>query len=522
MKYLKDRTGFIDTKDKCPPPKGGELEERDAKRLFPLYDRLAGSYNRNFPMFEVVLNNLIDLAYSGVLDVSHDDVDSILDQHRQAFNAAREYVGLRINALETEKALREYGGKATFWTEQFDERLSDCTKHLSLESFGISDQFPEIFKTVLAGDTSLRTRVLHVMPVERAQRVSTLASAASSLQTALSIAGTLPTAGLGINAGFTNLKNEIGKIEARERAPLVVGFIEGGHDIECGTAESQADGSECSLRAQKYSRPLSPRFGWVLGPPIRPHLSENRLRHSHFLKSHEIQVDLSVPAWWPSVNLVFHTAWAGPLGTSVEEYCARCKSKTFTVTLPSSDSDMDALTNFLVSNLTLDSPSGSRLPRIASGRPRIVQVSPTRIDRSAGPVTLIVEGTGLWRGEEVFVYGRRQTEVQVLPGMSGLGDYCEPIRLTPTEFTNRCCAPQRIHAHWQGLVQGIEAYRVATSTRFWAGAVACSSIPHKQHANGTPPAPWELSWRYVIQDRLSSKCRRPELQVSGSCSDNDS
>ena len=104
--------------------------------------------------------------------------------------------------------------------------------------------------------------------------------------------------GIGLKAGFGNLKSEIGKIEAKERVPLVVGFADGG-------SRPTASSTDCSGAIN-----ASTRFGWVLGPPLRPDTQENQLRYSQTLKSHEVQVDLSLPAWWPSVMLSVRTAWA--------------------------------------------------------------------------------------------------------------------------------------------------------------------------------------------------------------------
>ena len=389
------------TENPCPYPTGTDFESRDPQQQFPLYDRLARSYRQNFPILAVTLSNLIDLSHSGEIDVSVAEIESILVLHREAFVAAQEYVRVRISGLNSHK------------------KKSVCKNYLTCTSSAKSNPILEKFGQLLNDvDRNPTLRVLDVTPAERAQQVSTLASAAASLQTALSIATALPTAGVGINAGFSNLKTEIGKIEARERVPLVVGFIEGGHS-------ETTKGASASTNTQERS----PRFGWVLGPQLRPDLSESRLKHSQSLRSHELQVDLSLPAWWPSVELSVRTAWAGPLGKSVERSCAECVTKTFKVTLPRSDSHMEALTQFLFLNLSIDHAIVADRPRIVSDRPKIVEVSPSSIDRNAGQVTLIVQGSGLWRGEEVFVYGVRQTNVTVLPDMSGLAVTLNPSSL---------------------------------------------------------------------------------------------
>ena len=429
IRYLGKVTGFEETAGTCPVPKSDRLMPRNARRLFPKYDELAGAYIRNFSAFAVMLSNLIDLSHSSEIDVSIVVIESALDLHRQAYVAAQEYVRKRVETLETEQMRRESGGTNANHTQAFKTRLSTCKGHFAPTNSENADPIPPKFGEILRADEDPTVRVLDVKPAERAQRVSTLASAAASLQTALSIAAALPTAGIGINAGFSNLKSEIGKIEARERVPLVVGFVEGGRmeQVPQSAPAGESKGTS-SHRPGSGNRP--PRFGWVLGPPLKPDLSGSRLTHSQMLKSHEVQVDLSLPAWWPWVELSFRTAWAGPLGTSVEGACTMCEERTFKVALPLSDSDMDALTRYLVSGLSVSHPIAADRSRFVSDRPRIVNVSPRVIDRSAGrPVALIVQGAGLWRGEEVFVYGVQQTDVRVLADMSGVAVTVDPSRL---------------------------------------------------------------------------------------------
>ena len=472
--YLRNTTGFVKSTDVCPQPSVTGLNARVAKRRFPLYDQLARAYALNFPPLVLVLSNLIDLSHSGDIDLPVEEIESISERHHHAYSAAQEYIRTRIGTLEEEQGRLQFGGVGIFSSQELEIELAGCRQYLSFSGFTMSGLFPEKFRELLIGDARSRIRVLDVTPAERAQRVSTLASAAASLQTALSIAAALPTAGIGINAGFSNLKAEIGKIEARERVPLIVGFIAGGRVEQVSRRSLTAENGDTPF-TQRVPQDQPARFGWVLGPPLKPDLSESQLKHSQALKSHDIQVDLSVPAWWSSVDLSVRTAWAGPLGRSVAGSCDECAKKTFKVTLPRSASDMDALTQFLFSKLSINHP-------IASDRPRIVEVSPSTIDRSARPLTLIVQGSGLWRGEEVFVYGVRQDNVTVLPDMSGLAVTLNPSSL-PRLNRETDAAPLAVFTRAGKAVfeelELIEPQSVPAS-----GLALTSALPY--HVNKTP------------------------------------
>lgn len=406
--------------DTCPVPESEPGSQYKPEKLFPKYDQLARAYMQNFPTLAVILNNLIDLSHSGQIDVPVKRVELILDHHRDAFFAAKTYIELRIDALTEQLNKQEYGKQDKLLRSKLESAVTRCNKYLSIRNVSNRDLLPPKFKSILEEYSSPTIRILDVMPSERVQRVSTLSSAAASLQTALSVAAALPSSGIGVDAGFSNLESEIGKIEAKERVPLVIGFVEGNR-----YEELQDQGATVH----------PPRFGWVLGPPLGPDPSESRLKHGHVLKSHEVQVDLSLPAWWPSIKLSVRTAWAGPVGKRIEGLCANCVVKTFEIALPSSDSDMDALTQYLFSKQS-NNLIEADLPRIVSDRPRIVEVSPSIIDQNAKELSLIVQGSGLWRGEEVFVYGVRQKDVRVLPDMSGLAVTVKPTSLPRLDSTS--------------------------------------------------------------------------------------
>lgn len=400
VRYLAEETGHKRV-DEVPCrllPIVGGLEMDNVKRLFPKYDELARSYIQYYPAFALMLNRLVDLGHSGGTDVDSEQVEELSKLYRQAYDAAREYVRDRIAALDGVEEQRG-SGQSGIPSSVIKADLAHCKKYLKPKAPGDWHLLPRAFKDTLTCDTANTIRVLDVTPAERAQRVSTLASAVASIQTAASVAAGLPAVGVGFKQASAKLNSEAGKLEAVQRVPLVVGYLE-------------ADPEDASGGA--------PRFGWILGPAFVPDPAGKRLERSQLLKPYDLQVDLSVPAWWRSLELSVLTAWAGPLGEAVD--CDDCRRITLPVDLPRSDSDMDALTRFLFRRLSVDHLG-------ASDRPRILEVSPTVIEPQARNTTLTVRGPGLWRGQDVFIYGVRQTDVSVLPDMSGLAVGVAPSSL---------------------------------------------------------------------------------------------
>jgi hypothetical protein len=85
-------------------------------------------------------------------------------------------------------------------------------------------------------------------PIERAQRISALASASNVAALSLSLGAALPTRGLSLNQAMEFMHKAIGSVESRERHPIVAGF---------------------STRSEIiYQKDLT-QFGWIFGPPVR-------------------------------------------------------------------------------------------------------------------------------------------------------------------------------------------------------------------------------------------------------------
>ena len=120
----------------------------------------------------------------------------------------------------------------------------------------------------------------------------------------------------------------------------------------------------------------------------------------------------------------------------MKEHCpGGCTEKKFEVRLPRSGSDMESLTQLLFSHLSTNHSIAADRPTVLSDRPKIVEVSPSILERSGKHLTLIVQGSGLWRGEEVFIYGVRQKHVKVLPDMSGLAVTVDQSKLPELHST---------------------------------------------------------------------------------------
>ena len=255
------------------------------------------------------------------------------------------------------------------------------------------------------------------MPVERAQRLSTVASAANAMQLALSLSAVLPGQGLNVGAGAAYQETAIGTVDALERAPLVIGFAdrvaEQGHKAT-GLSNNRA------------------RFGWLFGPPIRVDTQNNRLVHRHIVANHRVLADISVPAWWPSVTLKVRSAWIGNWADGSEHWvlndrymednatagetdCGKRLAKLYcqsvSVDLPRSSADLHALSGMLARK-NLQQPL--RVPKIDRISPRTVSVC-------AETVELFVYGVDLWQGPPVAnLRGLAASEVNVLPNMAGL------------------------------------------------------------------------------------------------------
>jgi hypothetical protein len=260
-------------------------------------------------------------------------------------------------------------------------------------------EVPEGFSSAVRDGqaASGRITVYDVAPTERTQRVSTAARAADAVAMAAALAGQLPQAGFGGSGNFAFTRTAIGKADALERAPLVVGFAE---------PAQNAGGA-----------PRYPAFGWLLGPKVTLDPKKQRLVLQQHLAPYEIHADISLPGWWPHFDLKATTAWApnwrtaNQLGTTLALGESN-HERRLRVPMRHSAGDMDGLTAVILRRST-----GQQIDR-----PRIRRVDPAILSACAGQVTIVVVGEGVWRTSAVHIGGGpiEANNIRVLPDMQGV------------------------------------------------------------------------------------------------------
>lgn len=222
-------------------------------------------------------------------------------------------------------------------------------------------------------------RIYEVGPREQAQQVSTVARSASSLALAASIAASNPGSGSAGEAAAGYSRQAMGRAEALERLPRVVGYTVGGKSA----------------------------FGWVLGPhaTLDP---KGKVLVEQVIKPYDLVVDLSVPNWWRSLTLKVSKAWAPSpetvAGGSISQGDA---SQEITVPLVASGAEYEAFTEYLL--------------RSQAGKFSIS-------DYSGGPINacaesrLYVRGFNIWRTQRAFLLGEviGPDKIDVAPDMKGI------------------------------------------------------------------------------------------------------
>ncbi|NKB33139.1 MAG: hypothetical protein GKR91_08580 [Pseudomonadales bacterium] len=268
--------------------------------------------------------------------------------------------------------------------------------------------------------TSGESYAYTVRPLELAQRLSTSARNANSLELALSAAASMQGSGIGADLGVGYLRAAVGNIEALERTPIVVGFADRKSFIEFDLQPGE------SKVIPPESDDQLPQVGWVFAPPTRTDAERGRLDYVHIPTAFDVSADLSVPGWWPYTNATLETAWVGNWNSvgqpiRIDEQGEGYHSETFRVRLPTNKSDLDSLTNVL-STQTI----GQTVQQAS-----ITEYSPRMISACSSSVEFIIRGANVWRSTEVFLGGQRAEDIRVLPDMEGViatfnvGDFFE-------------------------------------------------------------------------------------------------
>lgn len=224
-------------------------------------------------------------------------------------------------------------------------------------------------------------RIYEVGPREQVQQMSTTARAADSMALALSIAAAAPGPGRAANAGLDYSRQAVDKVSALERVPLVVGYTVGGKNS----------------------------FGWVLGPRAVVDAKHGSIDVEQRLKPYDLSVDMSVPAWWPSIKLEVETRWGPQTAKLVSGDLSKqgdAQIKPIIVPIERKAADYDWFTSLLL---------GSADPGV-----RISRVSGTV--NACSESTLLLEGRNVWRAQTVMVLGQSlpANDFSIAPDMRGI------------------------------------------------------------------------------------------------------
>ncbi len=233
-------------------------------------------------------------------------------------------------------------------------------------------------KAAIPGDNKIR--VYEIGPREQVQQISTVARSANSLALAASLAASNPGSGIGAEAAASYSRQAMGRATALERVPSVVGY-------------SQAGNSS---------------FGWVLGPRAVLN-ARGRIDMAQLLKTYDLSVDMSVPGWWPALDLEVTTVWA-PSPALI------ASGK-----LPTNNNNQNRIPVPLV-NSTAD--KFDSLTQYITGEDRFVYINNVQ----GGPVNacdksnLLITGPNIWRAKQVLVLGQALGEdaITITADMSGI------------------------------------------------------------------------------------------------------
>ena len=248
-------------------------------------------------------------------------------------------------------------------------------------------------------------RVYEVGPREQVQQVSTVARAANSLALAASLAASDPGSGAAASAAASYSRQAIGRADARERVPSVVGY---------------ANGTESG----------SPVFGWVIGPQARID-PKGKVTMAQPVKAYDLPVDLSVPRYVDTLSLEVVSLW-GPSPTDLATGLPTGKGSKRIIHVP-----MPVVANdFRTFSYSL---LGTRAPVVSDLRGAGGPVSACR-----GSALVIFGPPTTWRAKAVLIGNALldSNAISVLPDMKGVsikvpeipdlpGNQAKVILLTP-------------------------------------------------------------------------------------------
>jgi hypothetical protein len=258
--------------------------------------------------------------------------------------------------------------------------LPECADEI--RGFSVSNS-KVVWAATRADGTTNGIRVYEVGPREQVQQVSTVARAANSLALAASLAASDPGSGAAAEAAASYSRQAIGRADARERVPSVVGY---------------ANGADIG----------SPVFGWVIGPQARID-PKGKVKMVQPVKAYDLSVDLSVPRYVDTLSLEVTSLW-GPSPTDLATGLPANKGTKRTIRVP-----MPVVANdFQMFNHSL---LGARAPL---GGNLTVAGGPVSACRASA---LVIFGTPtVWRAKSVLVGNilLDSSAISVLPDMRGV------------------------------------------------------------------------------------------------------
>jgi hypothetical protein len=283
---------------------------------------------------------------------------------------------------------------------RFCKLITESESHKSCEALDKPDIDVAESSFVLSGNPYVYT----AQPLELAQRISTVASAAEALQLGLALQAALPTQGVSGQGAFDLATAALGKVDVLERMPTVVGFARN---------QERLQGQDEAASEADADRRYMSEFGWVFGPRVRIDPARKKLNLVQQLATYSVTADLSLPSFWPHVRFGGKTAWVGNWHDGSVIDTEDRPERGMRVDLPKNRADYDSLTAYLATRATGRDVQLTRIDRVEPQRPSLC---------GDGNLTMLVYGANVWRSTELYLQGvpADETSVQVLPDMEGV------------------------------------------------------------------------------------------------------
>jgi hypothetical protein len=234
--------------------------------------------------------------------------------------------------------------------------------------------------------------IYQVGPKQQVQVLSTQARAAEEIALAASLAGQAPAQGVGASALFNFGRRAVGRADALERVPLVVGY-----------ADSATD------PAGNVSENASASFGWMMGPRAVLDPARQKLLLEQGLRPQDLSVDLIVPGWWPYLTLVGESTWSPQWNGRGGKIGQAGSLKVVRVPLAPTLADFDQITGHVLGGSTIKTP-------------HIDEIEPSALPACATGIAIQLRGSQLWRATRVIIGGTvyEDSSIEVLPALEGI------------------------------------------------------------------------------------------------------